>query len=445
MPDTKTVKLAALVASLCYLATANPAFAVNNPFTGNAKGNDPVPTGNCAELPADRTTEFHGNPHTSELNLAMAGNQWVVFNKVMQGFNERRVTNGEGDVATDGLVNKSRTLEELRTPGNNYFIELIPPGQERDQIKSGCMLLGNDEGDRNFLPFSIQTNFDVFTSTNFNLMRDLGASGYVKEAIPYIRNQLTLMTDDTNSAGIGGPTGDDIADATLDLLDPGIRVSQVDHINEGIHRGINAMYQRMDEWTRLNSPGDVAALDAALALVSVPQPGSPAETRTIEEGITTDFNLATNANCHYSGHATIPDGTLRLCEFAVLNKANTHETRVHHVETPERILLPDDDPDKSDVGPVWVSELKFAQDAGDAVSGSTMPDVVNVPVVYSVAFLSTQSNKHRKLAEEFVDFLLGDAAQIYVDGGFLPLVGDELAERYSLDKDGNLIIEQFTP
>ena len=374
----------------------------------------------------------------------MAGNQWVVFNKVMTAFNERRVANGESNVATDGLVNKSRTLEELRTPGNNYFIELIPPGQERNQIKSGCMLLGNDEGDRNFLPFSVQTSFDVFTSTNYNLMRDLAASGYVKEAIPYIRNQLTLMTDVTNSAGIGGPAGtpggSDVIDAALDLLDPGIRVSQVDHINEGVHRGINAMYQRMDEYTRINGTSlDVAALDAALALVANPQAGSPAETRTSEEGITTNFDLATNAACHYPvGHAF--EGALRLCEYAVLNKANTHETRVHHVETPERILAGD-----SDVGPVWVSELKFAQDAGDAVSGSTMPDEVNVPVVYSVAFLATQSNKHRKLAEDFVDFLLGDATQIYVDGGFLSLVGDEQGEGYSLDKDGNLIIENFTP
>jgi len=429
-----------MLAGLCCLATSSIALAVNNPFTGKAKGNDPVPAGNCAELPADRATEFHGNPYTSELNLAMAGNQWVVFNKVMTAFNERRVTNGDSSVVTGGLVNKSRTLEELRAPGNNYFIELIPPGQERNQIKSGCMLLGNDEGDRNFLPFSIQTNFDVFTSTNYNLMRNLAESGYVKEAIPYIRNQLTLMTDAANTAGIGGPTGDDIADATLDLLDRNIRVSEVDHINEGVHRGINAMYKRMDEWVRLNSLTDVAALDAALALVKTPQPGSPAETRTAEEGITTEFDLSKNDECYYSGHVSIPDGTLRLCEFAILNKSNTHETRVHHVETPERILA-----DESDVGPVWVSELKFAQDAGDAVSGSTMPDEVNVPVVYSVAFLATQSNKHRKLAEEFVEFLLGDATQIYVDGGFLSLVGDELAERYSFDKNGDLVIEIFSP
>lgn len=302
------------------------------------------------------------------------------------------------------------------------------------------MLLGNDD-DRNFLPSSIQVDFDVFTSTNFPLMRDLAANGFVKEAVPYIRNQLTLMTDADNSKGIGGPSGDDIADASLDLLDPNIRVSEVDHINEGIHRGINAMYKRMDEWVRLNSPDDVAALNAALAAVSVPQQGSPAQTRTEEEGITTDFDLTTNPECHYSGHASIPDGTLRLCEFAILNKSNTHETRVHHVETPERILA-----DESDVGPVWVSELQLAVNNGDAVSGSQMPDEVNIPVVYSVAFLETMRGKHKRLAGLFVEFLRSpEGVQIYVDGGFTALTGSEKGERYSFDRDGALVIEEFTP
>lgn len=396
-------------------------------------------TGNCAQLVADRTTEFHGNPATSSLNLAMAGNQWVVFNKVMQAYNERRAVK-EKDIDLTAIGNQPRTLAGLRSKGADYFIELIPPGQERNQIKSGCMLLGNED-DRNFLPTSVQVDFDVFTSTNFNLMRDLGKNGFVKEAIPYIRNQLTLLTDATNSAGIGGPTGDDITDATLDLLSPAIRVSEVDHINEGVHRGINAMYQRMDEYVRTNgSAADIAALDAALAAVSVPQAGSPAETRTIEEGITTDFNLATNPACHYSGHASIADGTLRFCEFAILNKANTHETRVHHVETPGRILSGD-----SDVGPVWVSELQLAVNNGDAVSGSQMPDSVNKPVVYSIAFLETMDDDHRKRAKDFFEFMLTDAQQIYIDGGFTPLTGSELAERYSFDKAGNFVIEQFTP
>ena len=251
------------------------------------------------------------------------------------------------------------------------------------------------------------------------------------------------MTDDTNSPmiGVGGTDADVIIDATLDLLNPGIRVSEVDHINEGVHRGINAMYQRMDEFLRLNGTAlQIADLDDALAAVANPQSGSPAQTRTIEEGITTNFNLATNSACHYTGHGSIADGTLRLCEFAVLNKANTHETRVHHVETPERILAGD-----SDVGPVWVSELQLAVGNGDAVSGSQMPDVVNLPVVYSVALLKTKNGEHKKLAQAFVDFLRDGAQQIYIDGGFTALTGSESGERYSLDGNGDLVIETIAP
>lgn len=97
------------------------------------------------------------------------------------------------------------------------------------------------------------------------------------------------------------------------------------------------------------------------------------------------------------------------------------------------------------MGPVWISELQLAIDNGDAVSGSQMPDNVNVPVVYSVAFLATMDEDHEALANDFVDYLRGDAAAIYAAGGFVPLVGNEQGERYSLDKDGNLIIEKFTP
>jgi len=429
----------ALVGALS-LIPASAVFAGNHGHDDDDDDDDDdksyVLKGNCAQLPADRTTEFHGNPATSNLNLAMAGNQWVVFDHFMQAFNEHRAARGK-NIDLTAIGNQPRTFAGLQNKGADYFIELIPPGQERNQIKSGCMLLGNED-DRNFLPTSIQVDFDVFTSTNFPLMRDLAANGFVTEAVPYIRNQLTLMTDAANSSGIG--TGvDGTIDATLDLLDPSIRVSEVDHINEGVHRGINNMYRRMDEYTRLNgTPSEVASLDAALAAVATPQPGSPAATRT---GVSTDFNLATNAQCNYSGHGTIADGTLRMCEFAILNKANTHETRVHHVETPSRILA-----GESDVGPVWVSELQLAVNNGDAVSGYQPIDDVNFPVVYSVAFLATMSKKHKRLARKWVNFLHSpEGVQIYVDGGFTALTGTEQGERYSFDADGNLVIEPFTP
>jgi len=423
-----TRSLSGTFVALALTGGSGAVFAKDDPYTLQ---------GDCAQLPADRTTEFHGNPMTSNLNLAMAGNQWVVFDHFMQAFNEYRDQRGEEGIDLTAIGNQPRTFAGLQNKGADYFIELIPPGQERAQIKSGCMLLGNED-ERNFLPTSIQVNFDVFTSTNFNLMRDLAANGFVTEAVPYIRNQLTLMTDAGNSANIG--VGDNpTIDATLDLLDPNIRVSEVDHINEGVHTGINNMYKRMDEYTRLNgTAGDIAQLDAWLALVADPQEGSPAATRV---GISTNFNLATNPECHYSSHASIPDGTLRLCEFAVLNKSNTHETRVHHVETPSRILA-----GESDVGPVWVSELQLAVNNGDAVSGFQPIDAVNVPVVYSVAFLATMSNKHKRLARWWVDFLRSpEGVQIYVDGGFSALTGTEKGERYSFDEKGELVIEQFTP
>ena len=166
----------------------------------------------------------------------------------------------------------------------DYYIQLIPPGQIRDQIKSGCMLLGNvdpNTPDRNFMPFSIQVEFDVFASTNYPLMQDLAASGFVSEAKPYIKNKLDLLVTQGNPHGIGDgvmptgvtPTGDadtdKIVDIVLDLLDPGVPVSQVDHINEGIHNAINNMYRLMDQYIRDNgTASQVAELDARLAAVA---------------------------------------------------------------------------------------------------------------------------------------------------------------------------------
>lgn len=406
-------------------------------------------TGNCASLGADRTTEFHGNPERAKLLLGMAGNQWVVFDQVMRDFNLYR--------GLDPAVpanQASYTLDELRSESRkDYYIQLIPPGQIRNQIKSGCMLLGNvDENDpeRNFMPFSIQVEFDVFASTNYNLMRDLAASGFVSEAKPYIKNKLDLLVTDanpnqigvpgTNNAGVGLSGNDDydkIFDIVMDLLDPTVPVSQVDHINEGIHNAINAMYQRMDQYIRDNDvPGGPysAALDAALAGVAMPQPGSPAATRT---GISTNFDLATNPACNYG------NGTLRFCEFAVLNKANTHETRVHHVETPERVRS-----GASFTGPLWITEVTYAQNSGNPVpvegvdiAAADPAEVVNRPVSYSIALLSTA--KHKLLGNTFIDWIRSpDGQRIYTDGGFIGLTDTELAggECYSIDrKTGTLV------
>lgn len=411
-------------------------------------------TGECATLPADRTTEFHGNPQRADLLLGMAGNQWVVFDQAIRDFNVHRGLDGTIPANQD-----SYTLQELRTKERkDYYIQLIPPGTIRDQIKSGCMLLGNtdpNEPERNFLPFSVQVEFDVFSSTNYNLMRDLANSGFVSEALPYTKNKLDLLVTQGNPNNIGvpgtNPTGlpmtgdpnyDKIFDIVIDLLDPSIPVSQVDHINEGIHRGINALYQRMDQYIRDNDPsagGDyAAALDSALAAVAVPQqPSSPGYTRPIDEGISTDFNLASNSNCNYASGPYA--GSLRFCEYAILNKNSTHETRVHHVETPERVRSGD-----SMTGPLWITEVVYAQNSpnpvaveGVDIAAADPDEVVNSPVTYSITVLKTAHNK--RLANEFVDWIRSpDGQRVYTEGGFIGLTAAELAGGECYSRNGTV-------
>jgi ABC-type Fe3+ transport system substrate-binding protein len=54
--------------------------------------------------------------------------------------------------------------------------------------------------------------------------------------------------------------------------------------------------------------------------------------------------------------------------------------------------------------------------------------------------------KHKRLARLFVEFLRSpEGVQIYVDGGFSALTGSETGERYSFDKGGALVIDEFMP
>lgn len=70
------------------------AFMVNGSAIASQEATAYTLQGPCAYLTADRATEFHGNPEEADLLLGIAGNQWVVFGKVIQGFN---VLRGIGD------------------------------------------------------------------------------------------------------------------------------------------------------------------------------------------------------------------------------------------------------------------------------------------------------------------------------------------------------------
>jgi len=412
--------------------------------------------GTCAFLPADRATEFHGNPDRSKLNLGMAGNQWVVFEEAMQQFN---VYIGKGDgtePAHRENDDKGFTLADLNDNANRYFIELIPPGQIRVQIKSGCMTLGNDE-ERNFLPGNYQVDFDVFASTNYNLMQDLANNGFIDEAVPYIKNRLDLMVAFGNPRGIGDTvhTGDSEFDPQfdiiMDLLSGDVIASSLDHINEGIHNAANNYMKAAHNWVKSNdqtvtmtytyadgttetdTKTGSAWIQAALQKVATPMTGSPGADRLVSRDAGEDH---TSHDLVDNGCGTA--GDLLFCEYAVLNKASTHESRVHHVETPNGIMgvagyVP------VDTGFVWITELAYQLNNGNyevqgMVGNQDISDLgiprpanssVNSDITYSLALLATSRNQKR--GRQFIDFLRSPEGQsVYTNGGFTGLTMSEL-------------------
>ena len=434
--------------------------------------------GACAFLPAARATEFHGNPDRSKLNLGMAGNQWVVFDAAMRAFN---LSLGNDPTQPAYRDNSSAdatpavwTLEALNDDANRYYIQLIPPGQIRKQIKSGCMTLGNDE-DRNFLTGNIQVDFDVFASTNYKLMQDLANNGFIDEAVPYIANRLDLMVGVTNPKEIGATDYPELTDTAfeqqfdiaMDLLSGDIVASALDHINEGIHGASNGYMKKVDAYIRGHadaatmitmdyhfgddtSPGSQTMsaedwLDAALAAVATPAAGSPGENRLPGSGHALEGDSGENHTSHNLADIVVDgkkdclqaDGvSLKFCEFAVINKFNTHESHVHHVETPNGIV---NDPAyvPVDVGFVWITELAYQlNNSNFAVQGMVgnqdiadlgIPNTsgVNADKVYSLALLATSENK--KMGRKFIDFLRSPEGQAaYVQGGFTGLTDAQL-------------------
>ena len=124
---------------------------------------------------------------------------------------------------------------------------------------------------------------------------------------------------------------------------------------------------------------------------------------------------------------------------AVSSVPTPHESRVHHLETPEGIqgtagFVP------VDVGFVWITELAFQLNNGNfAVQGMVgnqdITDLgiprpadstnVNNDITYSLALLATSRNQKR--GRQFIDFLRSPEGQlVYTDGGFTGLTYTQL-------------------
>ena len=97
------------------------------------------------------------------------------------------------------------------------------------------------------------------------------------------------------------------------------------------------------------------------------------------------------------------------------DRGETYLTRIHHRETPLRIMRR-----RCDAGVVWYTEAYFhARLAGHPTALVTIPETHNHMVTYTAAAL--RGAPHPKAAAAFLRFLSGPVAQrIYRRYGFLP-------------------------
>lgn len=95
-------------------------------------------------------------------------------------------------------------------------------------------------------------------------------------------------------------------------------------------------------------------------------------------------------------------------------KGSTYLTKIHHRETPLRILYK-----QADAGPVWFTEAYYQQMIAHPVELVTIPEKENIHASYWAGIL--KSAPHPEAAKDFMNFLLGPQGQaIYKHFGFTP-------------------------
>jgi len=92
---------------------------------------------------------------------------------------------------------------------------------------------------------------------------------------------------------------------------------------------------------------------------------------------------------------------------------STYLTKIHHRESPMRILYGD-----SDAGPVWSTEVLYQQTIGNPIDGVDIPVKYNVTAKYVAASLKTAP--HARAAKDFMDFLISaEGKAVYKKHGFI--------------------------
>lgn len=95
-----------------------------------------------------------------------------------------------------------------------------------------------------------------------------------------------------------------------------------------------------------------------------------------------------------------------------VQNGSTYLTKIHHRESPMRILY-----GTADVAPVWTSEVVYQKLLGHPVSSISIPEHLNSTATYVAAKLKTAP--HPKAADDFLKFMATDTAKsIYLKYGF---------------------------
>ena len=164
----------------------------------NAKASLPV-------IPDSRADDLHHLDllNTSQLNLFMAGNQFMLMQELIATFKEQH--------------------PEI----HNIYYQTLPPGLQLKQILSGGAW---------FCGRNIDAQADVYTSVNAKAMETLAEAGKIEPGSHrlYLHNRLVLLVPSGNPAAIA---------AVTDLGGDSIRISQPDPLNEDIAFHIMDMYR----------------------------------------------------------------------------------------------------------------------------------------------------------------------------------------------------------
>ncbi len=275
----------------------------------------------------------------------------------------------------------------------------------------------------------------------------------------------------------GDPEFDKQFDIAMDLLSGDIIASSLIHINEGIRDASNGYMKAVDAYINGHALASTSItinyhyrdhshsgmktmtaaewLECALQAVATPHPDSPGAKRLPGSG----DPLAGDAGENHTSHDLVDNGCgtatdLVFCEFAVLNKFNTHESRVHHVETPNGVV---GNPGYApvDVGYVWITELAYQLNNGNTdvqgmvgdqdIANLGIPNTagVNPERIYSLALLATSEIEEE--GRYFINFLRSPEGQlVYTDGGFTGLTVEQLdgSRCYAKPVDG---VSAWTP